>query len=285
MQRIAGLADDGASVKYVPNQGNAGDALIAAATWQFFDTMGIRPIVIRTRNISADDVVIYSGGGNLVPEYVDCKKFLERCSNVGVRSALILPHTIRGHEELLSRLDARYTIACRDDASLERVRASAPRANAIAAPDMALRLDVDLLNARCGEPRVRARLFKDLISNGNLPRYLLWRRALAGLEVPKDGSISVIRTDVEATSSLGTREWDVSDLYGSPFRSRAECDFVARDLLAFMRRARWVRTNRLHAGIAAALVGCQVTFQDNSYGKIRAVYETSLKDVSTIAFS
>ena len=52
-----------------------------------------------------------------------------------------------------------------------------------------------------------------------------------------------------------------------------------------MQSAREVVTNRLHAGVAAALVGRRVTYTDNSYGKIRAVYNSSLKGIDRISFA
>ena len=43
-------------------------------------------------------------------------------------------------------------------------------------------------------------------------------------------------------------------------------------------------TKRLHAGVAGALMGRQVTLMDNSYGKISAIYETSLQGLSGVEF-
>jgi hypothetical protein len=123
----------GRPIRFVTNPGNAGDGLIAAGTWQFFDQMRLHPIVSKVKQVRRGDIAIYSGGGNLVPEYPACKEFLERCLEVGVDRALILPHTIRGHEQLLASLDERFTLVCRDTESLDRVRVSAPRARVVLA--------------------------------------------------------------------------------------------------------------------------------------------------------
>ena len=85
----------GGRLKYVPNEGNAGDALIAAGSWQFFDDIELRPAFGTTRTVAAGDAVIYGGGGNFVPEYTSCAEFLERCLAVNVASALVMPQTIR----------------------------------------------------------------------------------------------------------------------------------------------------------------------------------------------
>ncbi|HYP89378.1 MAG TPA: polysaccharide pyruvyl transferase family protein [Polyangiaceae bacterium] len=280
------LATHDRGLRYVPNAGNAGDALIACGTWQLFDDLGLSPVPSRATMLTAGDVAIYAGGGNLVNEYQDCASFLERCLAVGVRRALVLPQTVRGHEGLLQRLDDRFTIACRESESLERARASGTRAQLIFAPDLALRIDVNRLLTQCQRLPVRAQLMKDLALNGRLPAYLAWRSRLLRLAMEHRSTLHIIRNDVEAVAGVnGDARWDVSGLYWSEFTLRSEVDFVTRDLLMLMKSAREVVTNRLHAGVAAALVGRRVTYTDNSYGKIRAVYNSSLKDIDGISFA
>jgi exopolysaccharide biosynthesis predicted pyruvyltransferase EpsI len=50
-------------------------------------------------------------------------------------------------------------------------------------------------------------------------------------------------------------------------------------------RATAIRTNRLHVGIGAALLGKQVELSDNSYGKIKAVYAASLSCFPRVSFT
>ena len=286
MDELAELAAYGKGLCYVPNAGNAGDALIAAGTWQLFDDLGLAPVPTRSAELRPGDVAIYAGGGNLVSEYQDCAQFLERCLRAGVRRALVLSQTVRGHEQLLQRLDQRFTIACRESESLERVRDSGTRAKLIFAPDLALRLDVTRLMRRCQELPARAQLVKDLTLSRRLPAYLKWRSRLLRLAMECRSTMHIIRTDAEAVAGVeGQARWDVSGLYWSEFVSRSEVEFVTRDLLLFVQSAREVVTNRLHAGVAAALVGRRVTYTDNSYGKIRAVYNSSLKGIDRISFA
>ncbi|MFO1204343.1 MAG: polysaccharide pyruvyl transferase family protein [Burkholderiales bacterium] len=281
----------GGPIKFVPNPGNPGDALIAAATWQLFDALKLSPRVTRIEGIGVRDVAIYGGGGALVPEYPTCARFIERCLEVNVRAAMVLSNSVRGHEDLLQRLDARFTIVCRDSASFAHACATARNARVLMAPDLALRLDVEAVRARCSLPSVRARFLRAMtlraesVVKGQGVRYCRWRHALSRLQIPDNGRLDILRTDKEATSpNRGDASWDISDLYGSNFRPRSEAEFIARDMLNFVQRAEAVRTDRLHVGIAAALVGRPVTYLDNSYGKIKAIYDTSLIDVPTIAF-
>jgi exopolysaccharide biosynthesis predicted pyruvyltransferase EpsI len=284
--KLLEVSAQGGTLRFVPNHGNAGDALIAAGAWQTFDRLGLRPVMSSIDGLQTGDVALYPGGGNLVPAYEDCRMFLERCLTSDVRAAFVLPCTVRGHRDILARLDRRFFIACRDLKSLEFVRDSGTGAQVIAAPDLALRLDVDVLKARCARVDVRVEFWRHIVATRRTSGYLSWRAVLSALQVPRDGTMHILRTDVESVQSVpGRRRWDISGLYVSKFQTRVEAEVIARDFLAFVARAKRVRTNRLHAGIAAALVGRPVTFVDNSYGKIRDIYETSLKDHPSIVFA
>lgn len=272
------------ALKYVPNQGNAGDALIAAGCWQFFEDCGIAPRFARTRGIRSGDAVVYSGGGNLVPEYDNCRDFLEKCLEVGVARALVMPHSIRGHEALLKRLDERFTLVCRDRESFARVQAAGTRAELMLAPDMALYLDPDRLFERC-RAYAQTGIWARLLRHGQVFAYLRWRRALRRLRPEPGQSVSVLRADAEATlAEPGDAAGDISNFYGSKYRFRAESDLVSCEMLELLEPAGLVRTNRLHVGLAAAVMGCEVRYRDNSYGKIRALYDAWLSDVPTIRF-
>jgi len=277
-------ADSGASLKYVSNQGNAGDALIAAGCWQFFDDCQIAPRYTTTRAIRTGDTVLYSGGGNLVPEYDNCRDFLEKCLKVSVAHALVLPHSVRGHEALLRRLDARFTLVCRDLESLARVKATGTRAELMLAPDLALYLDPSRLFAHC-KHYANAGVGAQFVRHGQVWSYLRWRMALRRLRPQPGRTLSVLRADAEATlAEPGNAAGDIPSFYGSQYRFRAESDLVSRDLLLLLQSATEVRTNRLHVGVAAALMGRQVRYLDNSYGKIRALYDTWLRDMPSVRF-
>ncbi|MBT9566923.1 MAG: glycosyltransferase [Thiobacillus sp.] len=277
-------AESGGALKYVSNQGNAGDALIAAGSWQFFEDSQIAPQYVTARAIGAGDTVIYSGGGNLVPEYDNCRDFLETCLQVGVARALVLPHSIRGHEALLKRLDARFTLVCRDHESLARVQATGTRAELMLAPDLALYLDPERLFAQCRHYK-HAGVWARFARHGQLVSYLRWRMALRRLRPQPGRTLSVLRADAEATlAEPGNASGDIPNFYGSHYRFRAESDLVSRDLLHLLKPAAQVRTNRLHVGVAAALMGREVRYLDNSYGKIRALYNAWLGGLPSVRF-
>lgn len=263
-----------ARLLYYPNPGNAGDALIAAATWQVFDRIGLRPKVARPRDFRRGASVILGGGGNLVPPYRNIALVLQACLDIGVARCLLLPHTVRGHEELLQRLDERYTLCCRDRVSLEHVRRHAPRATALLADDMVVGLDFAVLEARVASLRHKLALLWDRDWRRHRRA---WRAALARQHPDAAGRLTLWRSDLEAaTEERRDADLDLMRHYTTSCRHRAGCDQVAQDLVSLLRQATAVTTDRLHVALPAWRLGLQVALHDNNYGKLSAVWETSV---------
>lgn len=106
------------SVAYVPNKGNAGDALIAAATWAALQRMGV--------GVSGSAAtVLVSGGGALIPRYECLAKALAKVDR-GKR-VIVLPSTVAGHWSLL-RSFSDLTLLCREEMSLSLARMEGVRA-------------------------------------------------------------------------------------------------------------------------------------------------------------
>src|SRR5690625_1859195 len=66
------------TVSYIPNPGNAGDSLIAAATSQVLRQAGIRWKLLDHRPAPPmkDCVLLYGGGGNFVRYYDSARGFI-----------------------------------------------------------------------------------------------------------------------------------------------------------------------------------------------------------------
>lgn len=58
MQVLMRLKGSGVRILFIANPGNAGDALIASATWQLFDRLGLCLVSGRTEDIRSGDAVI-----------------------------------------------------------------------------------------------------------------------------------------------------------------------------------------------------------------------------------
>ncbi len=271
VQELTGVHRSGGRLLFIANPGNVGDALIASATWQLLEDLSIRPRPSRVREIRADDVVIFGGGGNLVPLYRNAADCLEASLAKGVARFILLPHTVRGHENLLSRLDRRFTLFCRDRASFAHVLRHAPGANAALAPDMALGMDVRRLEARAKRLMVRWGAHWAMLRSGHWQRYRRWLELSGAIQPDSSGHLEVLRSDVEALHLPGIESRDLSGLYDSALRSRDECDVLSGQFLHVIGRANSIRTDRLHVAIAAQLLHLPVVLLDNSYGKNHAV--------------
>lgn len=275
VEHLRRLGTHGRPCLYIPNPGNAGDALIAAATWQLFDMLGLPVRSGGRRDVRADDVVLLGGGGNLVPLYGDMARALEACLTAGVREAVLLPHTVRGHEALLGQLDERFHLYCRDTTGLAHVRQFAPHARSDLAPDLALGLSPQALLAR--QPRGVAQRVSAIFHRAwirRLGRHQRWCINTAALHPDARGILTVWRSDEEARTARGDIQQDLSTMYRSDYRDRREAEWVAGGFLQVIARSEAVLTDRLHVAIGAQLMGRRAILKDNAYGENFAVLRT-----------
>ena len=258
----------GEEILYYPTPGNGGDCVIQVGVYQALARAGVtfRPINLQ------DDVtgrtVMLGGGANLTPLYRELRdaletRFLDRCGRL-----IILPHTIRGNEDLLARMDGRATIFCRDPESYVHVQRHAATREVHLDHDMAVHIDVEQFYRDTARYTDAPGLFTSLVTR-------------AGGEFDPDDRDTVrpfFRTDGERAEHMTEPEGnlDISRIFelGTwPENSHKAvwCFFEA------IRRSRHVLTDRLHVGIAASLLEKPCTFYDNSYGKNRTVYLHSIR--------
>ncbi|MDE0886730.1 MAG: hypothetical protein OSB70_14480 [Myxococcota bacterium] len=135
----------GERIYYVPSPGNGGDGLIAEATYQLFDRLELDCQIWRGDEYDIEkSVIIYAGGGILVPFYTDASNFFAR-HHARAKRLVLLPHTVDGHEELLGQLGPNVDIFCREHRSYEHVTRFAPGASVYMGEDMAPSLDLKKL--------------------------------------------------------------------------------------------------------------------------------------------
>lgn len=270
--RLRRWLDPQARTLYIPNPGNAGDAAIASATMQLLRRTGV-PLACGTApDIAAGMDVIIGGGGNLVPDYHDVRELLLACLARSVRRCLLLSHTVRGHADVLARLDGRFLLWCRDRESLAHVMQRAPRAQAELAPDLVLALDIPELARRTASRAHRLALLRDRRWLRRLPR---WRLALARIRPGADGTLHVLRYDVESADLAQARpSHDLMRHHGIRGYGAA-ADQITMDVVRCIDRAQRVVTDRLHVSLIAALLGKPVCLVENSYGKLSAVWDVA----------
>lgn len=268
-------------VHYYSNPGNAGDALITKATMQLFRCNGVRYQWIDHPDlVPQGGIIVYSGGGNLTRYYDVARQFVGAIHKVAER-VIILPHTIDGHEDLLSTLGSNVDIICRERISYEHVQRYAKRANVYLTDDMAFHLKIDDLfaNAQFQRPWHRSLdttlLIRALYTKnfGQLATYLRSRYWVA-----RTGILHAFRTDVEQSSiEVPSNNCDISEVANHGTHSEAAVSSSAIHLLQLVKHCRQLHTNRLHAAIAGALLNKEVWFYPNSYFKNQAVYEFSMQ--------
>lgn len=262
-------------VVFVPNPGNAGDGLIAAAEYFLFRDLGLS-FRVADANAPADvlegETVIYGGGGNLVGLYGNARRYLESCHR-RVKRVVILPRTIRENEDLLAAFGKNVTIFCRDYESFDHVRRVNSVLNCYLSDDMALILPIAEVLGRSKKLGYR---WLDLLTLRFLKRVIRFLqhvfRSKGGFKV-----LNAFRGDIEGCGrDKEVFNVDVSQVLSGDNMSESVCRETAYFVLKFINCFDKIRTDRLHVCISAALLGKQVEFYDNSYGKNSSVYFHSL---------
>jgi exopolysaccharide biosynthesis predicted pyruvyltransferase EpsI len=91
--------------------------------------------------------------------------------------------------------------------------------------------------------------------------------------------LNALRMDVEETAiDIPRSNIDLSNAFAADDMSPASSLHATYWTMRFVDRFEGVRTNRLHIGIMSAMLGKQVQLLDNSYGKVRDVFNHSLRD-------
>jgi exopolysaccharide biosynthesis predicted pyruvyltransferase EpsI len=255
----------GARVLYLPNPGNGGDSLIAAATFQAFARAEITYSAIDLDADVEGEVVFLGGGGNLIPLYDNIQTAYETFLG-RARRIVLLPHTVRGNEKLLGRLDGSCTLFVRDVESYAHVLKVNPSLDVRLTHDMAFHLDVDeFLGSEALTGPGRELLKSKLSSVGvSVEALRAWP------------SVDMLRLDRESTAVVPVSDVDISDLFMLGVGPH-EAPLAAWCFLKAIAQARHINTDRLHVAIGSALLGIPCTLRDNSYGKNAAVFQHSLK--------
>jgi exopolysaccharide biosynthesis predicted pyruvyltransferase EpsI len=258
----------GKAVLYYPNPGNAGDSLIAAATYQIFRSFGIHPRLLSgPKDVKAlkDEVVLLGGGGNLVPMYGGMASMLAALNGRSNR-VVVMSHSVRGHDAVLTSLDDGFSLYCRELPSYEYVQSLRLRAHVGLSHDLAIYLDTDeLLSWWRSDSGNEARFRSTLLKEGGTTA-----------ESVRDREVWCIRGGAERTIGRPTGNLDISAIFRAGVRP-TEAETGAAMMIEFCKLPNSIVTNRLHAGVAAGLVGSPCRLLDNSYGKVSSVYAFSLR--------
>lgn len=265
-------------IYFKPNPGNGGDALIAYAAYKLFQKHGIKYTIVNGHEDLSDKVVIYNGGGNLVEYYKQCSDFIKKHKD-SVRKLILFPHTISGHQELLSSLKDNVIIVCREQTSFSYIKTFPNIKTVYLIEDLVLSLDIKSELKKNSPTRL---LF--LVKIRSLFVALLKRKKNLGFFLKKrtiSDTLNAFREDVEQIDlNLPSDNLDITALINLDplMMDEKKVKITTKRIFNFINMFSVINTNRLHACITAAKLGKTVNFYDNSYHKNKSVYEFSLKD-------
>ncbi len=249
---------------YIPNPGNMGDMLIAAATLQFFDRNKL-PYTMFQKS-SKPETIVYGGGGIWTNDYkeawINILPYFQTAQKI-----LILPGSFYNCSKLVEQLDERFIVFCREQQSYEYLTNANTKAEILLDHDMAFRLDATIFQPR----------------HFTLSRNTVQAIKKLDLTRPKLSSVGYfLRKDCESIYDYST-DLDLSALlYGNYHSTKDYIMFCALLMLCVVDSVNAVVTDRLHVGIASILMGKPTYLLDNSYKKVSNVYNHTLKSCQSV---
>jgi exopolysaccharide biosynthesis predicted pyruvyltransferase EpsI len=275
---------------FLPNPGNAGDSLIAAATFQFFEKHNIAyEIVTNNQFDSKGKIIVYGGGGNFGGINSRVAHFI-KMHHLRAKKFILLPHTLFGAEQLLTELGSNVHLICREQVSYQHALTHTSGARVYLHNDMVINCDVNAILAQSVDVSISKHVIKEVFRRirgindydyGISLRCVLhyWLYQTKQLFKPQTTSniLNAFRVDVEKTDiKIPEDNLDISDLFEL---SSCQVDLAllaTQKFLTYINQFEVINTNRLHVAIAATLLGKQVNLYGNNYFKIKAIYEYSL---------
>ena len=249
---------------YIPNPGNMGDMLIAAATLQFFDRNKLHYTMFQKSKKS--ETIVYGGGGIWTRDYkeawINILPYFQKATKI-----IILPGSFYDCSEFVEQLDERFIVFCRERQSYDYLTNAQTKAEIILDHDMAFRLDDTIFQHH------------DFTLNVDISK------AINKLETARHKLSPVgyfLRKDCESIYDYPT-DLDLSALlYGNSLSTKDYIMFCALIMLCAVDSVNAVVTDRLHVGIASILMGKPTYLLDNSYKKVSNVYNNTLQGCKSV---
>lgn len=238
----------GKRIYYWSNPGNAGDALIAHATYLLFDHLDLDYQIISDTSEIKNAIIVFAGGGNLVEgKYHHMYEALMKC--VDHNKCIVLPHTIFGFRDLIKYTHTNLTLFCRDKVSYQMCALnSANLENLYLSDDMAFFLPKNYFDDLNRKSSGRAICLREDSESTNI------------FLKPKD--------NLDISKSWNGALWQNKDL----------AKYVTWSLASYLSYFDEIETDRLHVSILGFLMQKKVILYPNNYYKNRAVFENSMVD-------
>lgn len=262
----------GETLVFAHNPGNAGDNIINLGTYRLFERLGVKFEDGSVTEDYPDRVVIYSGGGALIPLYAYAGDFLRRNHPI-CKALILLPHTVRDHPDMLAEMDERCHLFTREEPSYDYVSKHCSRANVYKSHDLAFMLDKAYIDSLRWHIR-------DIFNKGHQKSWLAMLVKFNLIGRFKDSTLHSMRKDREAERPPEhPRNFDMSVMFTTDDMRVPSCTNVAKALQMTFSGFQKIETNRLHIAILAAILGRNVDIYDNNYGKVSSIYEHSMRGI------
>ncbi len=252
---------------FVLNSGNMGDILIAAGSLSFFEKHNL-PYTLYKEGDPNPKTIVFNGSGVWHTSYANGHKNILALFKNAER-IVILPSSFNECPQLINALDERFTVFCRERQSYDYLMNAHTKATVLLDHDMALHLTPNILTASTQNSSFIKRMVRNLARD---------------FHVPENGVAHLFRRDCEQIHTFPTHI-DLSK-YGHIYRSSMKDEIITGTqlMLAAVDKLNAIVTDRLHVGIAGALMGKDVYFMDNSYKKISNVWAHSLQQYPNVHF-
>jgi len=251
----------GKKIKYVPNPGNAGDSFIGYATLQVFKELNLDYQICKSTDTHEGDIIFYGGGGSLIRKYKSCKNFL--INNHEKNNIIVLPNTINECDDLLKSFSDNVILFAREDVSFNYIKSKMRHtSNALLSRDMSFYIKG--LNK-----------YKNVSSIGTCNVYRFddeLKTKNNHVIVPDDNK----DISVDFSRPFFMKNWYIADDINTQVEKNLS---IATDnMFSYISKFKQINTNRLHVGIAAALLGKTVNLYPGSYFKIEAIYNCCMRN-------
>lgn len=246
---------------YIPNQGNLGDMLIAAASLLFFKKYNLSYDTYTGKN---SEYIVYGGGGIWTADYKNLwEPFLPVFQHA--KKVVILPGSFHNCPEFASKLDERFVVFCREKQSYEYLKSFHTKATILLDHDMALRIDEHFWDTKVSPG---AAFFTHCLKKCT-------KHAKNELAAPVS---FLLRQDCERQAAIDKGVDLSSFVFADSKTSERDILFMAQTMMTLINTASVVITDRLHVAIASLLLGKETYLLDNNYKKLSNVYSHSLAE-------
>ena len=246
-------------IKYIPNQGNAGDSFIGLATLQVFKELNLDYEICRPTDVFENELILFGGGGSLIRKYQGSKKFL--LNNHKKNKIIVLPHSFNDCDDLLEILSNKVILIAREKISYNYIKSKVNyKNNCFLSDDMSFYIKgIDKYkNQSCVGTCNAFRLDDELNSKNE------------HIKVPEDNK----DISVDFQRPMFMKNWNIPDDVNTQVEKNLS---IATDnIFSYISKFKKINTNRLHIGIAAALIGKIVNLYRGSYHKIAGIYDFSI---------